>query len=303
MSSLTTKPRAELTRWQQFWQSKKNQQRVTLTVKYVLAFIILAFSLIPVIYTVSSAFNPVQAPSSKIIPDNATLANFREILTERPFTLWLWNTTKIATISSIFSAMITTLTAFAFSRYRFAGRGKLLLAILIIQVFPVLMAMVALFTLLDQLGGCCIPWLGLNTHNGLIMIYTGGAMGINIWLMKGFFDSIPRDIDESGMIDGASDWQRFWQLIFPLARPIVVVIAILTFFFVYSDWILPTIMLRSSDQYTLMVGLQLLISNEYDNAWSVFAAGAVLGSLLPVAIYILLRDQIVGGLTSGSVKG
>jgi len=302
MSSLTTKPRTELTRWQQFWQSKRNQQRVTLVVKYILALFILAFSLIPVIYTASSAFNPVQAPSSRIIPENATLANFQEILTERPFTLWLWNTTKIATIASIFSAMITTLTAFAFSRYRFAGRGKLLLAILIIQVFPVLMAMVALFTLLDQLGGCCVPWLGLNTHNGLIMIYTGGAMGINIWLMKGFFDSIPRDIDESGMIDGASDWQRFWQLVFPLARPIVVVIAILTFFFVYSDWILPTIMLRSSEQYTLMVGLQLLISNEYDNAWSVFAAGAVLGSLLPVSIYILLRDQIVGGLTAGSVK-
>jgi arabinogalactan oligomer / maltooligosaccharide transport system permease protein len=198
--------------------------------------------------------------------------------------------------------MITMLTAFAFSRYRFAGRGKLLLAILIIQVFPVLMAMVALFTLLDQLGSCCIPWLGLNTHAGLILIYTGGAMGINIWLMKGFFDSIPRDIDESGRIDGATDWQTFWLLIFPLVRPIVVVIAILTFFIVYSDWILPNIMLRNSQLFTLMIGLQLLISNDYNNAWSVFAAGAVLGSLLPVTVYVLLKDQIVGGLTAGSVK-
>jgi arabinogalactan oligomer / maltooligosaccharide transport system permease protein len=296
------KSQVKLSQWQVFWQSQKNQQWISIAAKSILAVVILAFSLIPVLYTISSAFNPVQGTASQLIPENATLANFQEILQEYPFGLWMWNTTKLATIASILSALITTLTAFAFSRYRFAGRGKLLLAILIIQVFPVLMAMVALFTLLHQLGSCCVPWLGLNTHSGLIMIYTGGAMGINVWLMKGFFDSIPRDIDESGMIDGASDWQRFWLLIFPLARPIVVVIAILTFFIVYSDWILPNIMLRSSDKYTLMIGLQLLISNNYDNAWSVFAAGSVLGSILPVSVYVVLRDQIVGGLTAGSVK-
>jgi len=128
-------------------------------------------------------------------------------------------------------------------------------------------------------------------------------MGINVWLMKGFFDSIPREIDEAGMIDGASDWQRFWMLIFPLVRPIVVVVTILTFFSVYADWALPRIMIRKSEAFTVMLGLQQLIANDYGNQWAVFAAGAVLGSILPVAIYILLQDQIVGGLTAGSVKG
>ena len=199
--------------------------------------------------------------------------------------------------------MITTLTAYAFSRFRFAGRGQLLLGILIIQVFPALMAMVALFALLDQLGSCCIPGLGLNTHGGLILLYLGGAMGINIWLMKGFFDSVPRDIDESGMMDGASDWQRFWYLIFPLVRPIIVVVSILTFFIVYSDWIFPSIVIRKSELFTLMLGLQQLIANDYGNQWAVFAAGAVLGSILPVSVYLLLQDQIVGGLTTGAVKG
>jgi len=301
MSSIL--PQAGLSGWQLFWLSKTNQRRVNLAVKYILAAFILTFSLIPVIYTISSAFNPIQGISLQVIPNNASLQNFKQILLDYPFPLWMWNTTKIALISSVLSAMITTLTAYAFSRFRFAGRGKLLLAILIIQVFPALMAMVALFNLLDQLGNCCIPALGLNTQAGLIMIYMGYAMGINVWLMKGFFDSIPREIDESGMIDGASDWQRFWILVFPLARPIVVVVTILTFFIVYSDWILPSLILHQPETFTLMMGLELLISNNYNNAWSVFAAGAVLGSLLPVAVYLLLQDQIVGGLTAGSVKG
>lgn len=301
MSKLTQT--TEVTRWQLFWQSKTNQHRVTLFAKYVLAFFILGFSLIPIFYTISSAFNPVQGITSQLIPQKATLKNFQDILFEYPFGLWIWNTTKIALISALFSAMITTFTAYAFSRYRFAGRGKLLLAILVIQVFPALMAMVALFNLLDQLGSCCLPGLGLNTHNGLIMIYVGHAMGINVWLMKGFFDSIPREIDESGMMDGATDWQRFWLLVFPLARPIVAVISILTFFMIYADWILPNIMLRKAETFTLMMGLQMLVSNEYNNSWSLFAAGSVLGSLLPVTVYILMQNQIVGGLTAGSVKG
>ena len=301
MSSI--KFEAERSQWRRFWQSKQNQRRATLVGKWILAFFILAYSLIPVLYTISSAFNPVQGVASQLIPQNASLVNFKAILQEYPFGLWMLNTTKIALIASILSTLMTTLAAFAFSRYRFSGRGKLLLAILIIQVFPTLMAMVALFNILDQLGGCCVPWLGLNTHAGLIMIYIGGALGINVWLMKGFFDSIPRDIDESGMIDGATDWQRFWLLVFPLARPIVVVIAILTFFLIYSDWILPSIMLRKSETFTLMLGLRMLVANNYDNSWSVFAAGAVLGSLLPISVYVLLQDKIVGGLTAGSVKG
>lgn len=306
MSEITTTPirkTTELSTWQRVWQSKKNQYRITTALKLLLALVVLFYSLLPVVYTVSSAFSPIQGISRQVIPANPTLANFQQILFEEPFALWMWNTTKIALISALMAAMITTLTAFAFSRYRFAGRGRLLLGILLIQVFPALMAMIALYTLLDQLGTCCIPWLGLNTHGGLILIYMGGAMGLNVWLMKGFFDSIPRDIDESAMVDGATHWQLFWHLIFPLVRPIIIVVVILTFFGVYGDWLLPNIMIRKSELFTLMLGLQTFIGNNYGQNWSVFAAGAVLGSLLPVAVYILLQDKIVGGLTTGAVKG
>ncbi|MCB9135821.1 MAG: sugar ABC transporter permease [Anaerolineales bacterium] len=291
-----------LTPWQIFWQSKKNKRRVSLVLRYLLAFVVLTFSLTPVLFTISSAFSPIQGISTRLIPDNATLNNFREVLFEHDFGLWMLNTTKLAIVSSVMSALITTLTAYAFSRFRFAGRGQLLLGILIIQVFPALMAMVALFAIMDQLG-TYIPWIGLNTHGGLIFLYMGGSMGINVWLMKGFFDSIPRDIDESGMIDGATDWQRFWYLIFPLVRPIIVVVTILTFFMVYGDWAFPRIMIRKSELFTVMLGLQQLIANDYGNQWAVFAAGAVLGSILPVSVYLILQEQIVGGLTAGSVKG
>ncbi len=178
------------------------------------------------------------------------MEHYRTILNE-PFWLWMWNSFKVASVSSILVGLITLMTAYAFSRYRWAGRGQLLLLILLIQVFPVILAMVALFALLQQIGNY-FPQFGLNTHGGLILLYMGGAMGINVWLMKGFFDSVPRDIDESGKVDGASDWQIFWQLLFPLVRPILVVSMILTFFGTYSDYLTPRIMITSADKFTLM---------------------------------------------------
>src|SRR5690606_6434653 len=127
-------------------------------------------------------------------------------------------------------------------------RKQLLLGILVIQVFPALLTMVALFALMRQIGSY-VPWLGLNSHGGLVLLYLGGAMSINVWLMKGYFDSIPRDIDESAMVDGATHWQIFWKLIFPLARPIITVIALLTFVAVYSDWALARIVLQDQEKF------------------------------------------------------
>jgi len=178
----------------------------------------------------------------------------------------------------------------------------LLLVILLIQVFPAVLAMVALFALLQQIG-TYVPWLGLNTHGGLILIYMGGAMGINVWLMKGFFDSVPREIDESGKVDGASDWQIFWRLLFPLVRPIMVVSMILTFFGTYSDYLMPRVMITASEKFTLMLALQQYIGDNFSQDWGPFAAGSVIGAIPMVALYLILQDYIVGGLTAGAVKG
>jgi ABC-type maltose transport system permease subunit len=173
---------------------------------------------------------------------------------------------------------------------------------LLIQVFPNLLALVAIYVLIFQVGEI-IPALGLNTHAGLIMVYLGGSMGINIWLMKGFLDTIPRAIDESGMVDGASHFQIFYHLLLPLLRPILVVIGILSFIGTYGDFILARVLLNDVNKYTLMVGLQIFTSGQFDQKWGVFAAGALLGALPIMIIYLALQDQIMGGLTAGAVKG
>ncbi len=161
--------------------------------------------------------------------------------------------------------------------------------------------MVALFLMLRQIGEY-FPAFGLNTHGGLILVYLGMQMGINIWLMKGFFDSVPRDIDESAMVDGATHWQIFWYLIFPLVRPILAVVAILGFVSAFNEFIIANILLRSmrtihSWSACTCSSLTVLPGLGY------FAAGAIIGAVPIALLYVTLQDQIVGGLTSGAVKG
>ena len=128
-------------------------------------------------------------------------------------------------------------------------------------------------------------------------------MGINIWLMKGFFDTVPMEIDESAMVDGATHWQTFWRLIFPLVRPVVIVVALLTFIGTYSEFLLARVLLKSTDSFTVMVGLYQLQAQQFATNWGVFCAGAVLAAIPIVILYLLLQDFIVGGLTTGAVKG
>ena len=283
-------------------QSQKARFRITLAFKYLIAAIVLIYSLFPIIWTISASFNPTGSISGQsLIPNPPTLRNYERILAQ-DFWTWMWNSFKISSISALMAGLITLMAAYAFSRFRWAGRSQLLLVILLIQVFPAILAMVALFAILQQIGNY-IPFLGLNTHGGLILIYMGGTLGVNVWLMKGFFDSIPRDIDESGKVDGASDWQIFWRLLFPLVRPIMVVSMILTFFGTYSDYLMPRIMITTASKFTLMLGLQTFIGANYAQEWGAFAAGAVLGAIPMVTIYLLLQDYIVGGLTAGAVKG
>ena len=200
------------------------------------------------------------------------------------------------------SLAITTIAAYAFSRFRFRGRQTMLKGILLIQVFPALLALVATFLMISQIGDV-FPFLGLNTHASLILVYLGGAMGINIWLMKGFLDTIPRDIDESAMVEGATDWQIFTQLILPLLRPILIVIGIINYIGTYGEFVLARVLLKSTEQYTLMVGLQHLRAR---------TISAALGSVCRRRVDRRAADHDhlprppgpdCGGLTKGAVKG
>jgi arabinogalactan oligomer/maltooligosaccharide transport system permease protein len=297
--------------YQDLRSSQKFQRRFSVAARLVIAAILIFFAVFPVLWIISASFSSTQSLSTQtLIPARPSFLNYERLFGLDPnyrfgdlvYQKWIFNSVKVAAISTILSIAITTMAAYAFSRIRFAGRVTLLKTILLIQVFPTLVTIVAVYVLVFQIGEI-IPALGLNTHAGLIMVYMGGSMGINIWLLKGFMDTIPRAIDESGMVDGASHWEIFYHLLLPLLQPILVVIGIITFIGTYSDFILARILLNDVDKYTLMVGLQIFTAGQFDQKWGVFAAGALLGALPIMIIYLALQDQIIGGLTAGAVKG
>jgi arabinogalactan oligomer / maltooligosaccharide transport system permease protein len=281
------------------------QRKVGIAIRLVVAVFLIFFSVFPVIWMISASLNPTGSLATQtLIPRNAGFDNYRKLLnsTEFPFWIWLGNSIKIASITSVLSLAITTIAAYAFSRFRFSGRVTMLKAILLINVFPGLLALVATFLMISQAGDV-VPFLGLNSHVSLILVYLGGAMGINIWLMKGYLDTVPHDIDESAMVEGATDWQIFIKLILPLLRPILIVIAIINYIGTYGEFVLARVLLKGAEQYTLMVGLQIFAGAQFQQRWGVFAAGALMGALPIMIIYLVLQDQIVGGLTTGAVKG
>jgi ABC-type maltose transport system permease subunit len=145
--------------------------------------------------------------------------------------------------------------------------------------------------------------LGLNTYGGLMLIYLGSTLGANTWLTKGYFDSLPRDLDEAATVDGASPWQVFSQILLPLVRPILVVVALLTFIGTYSEYVLARVMLTDKNMYTLAVGLNTMVANQFAQNWGIFSAGALLAALPTILLFMFFQRYLVGGLTAGSVKG
>ncbi|MGC9383340.1 MAG: ABC transporter permease subunit [Kosmotogaceae bacterium] len=216
------------------------------------------------------------------------------------FMRWLFNSIVIALSVAIISVLVAAFAAYPFSRMRFFGRGQGLLFLLLIQMFPTIMFMIAIYSLLQFLGNY-VPFLGLDTISGMIFIYCGN-IAFNIWLIKGYFDTIPDSLEESALIDGANRLQTFWKIVLPLARPILAVIAILTFMNVFNEFVMASIILQSIDKWTYAVGLQQF-SGRFEASWGPFTAAALIGAIPMLTFFLLLQDQIVGGLTKGSVKG
>lgn len=263
------------------------------------------FSLYPIAWILSSAFNTVDnLAAARLIPRQTTLDNFTELFDNSltPFGRWIWNTWKVALVASVLNVLIAALAAYAFSRFRFKGRRVSLLTLLLLQVFPQFLAFIALLLLLQQVGEV-FPGAGLDTHIGLILVYLGGAIGFNAFLIKGFMDTIPASLDESAEVDGASPLQIFWQVILPLARPVLAVVFVITFINLYSEFILAATLLRSTENFTLPLGLRLFVQSEYAAKWGNLSAAALLGAVPIVVTFLAAQKQIIGGLTQGAVKG
>ncbi|QAA76219.1 MAG: Maltodextrin ABC transporter, permease protein MdxG [Candidatus Bipolaricaulis sibiricus] len=277
---------------------------VGLVIRYSLIGLALLYALFPVLWILSASFNPTNnLLEQRLFPANPTLEHYRRLFTDPtvPFPRWILNTLQVSGITSLITVFLCALGAYAFSRFRFRGRRAGLLGLLLVQMFPQMLAMVAIYLLLIKIKEF-IPWLGYNTHPGLIMVYLGGAMGFNTWFMKGYFDTIPRSVEESALVDGATPFQAFLRIVLPLARPILAVVLIIQFITTYSEYVLASILLKGTDMYTLSVGLRFFIQQAYDRRWGAFSAAAILGALLILAIFLPLQKLIISGLTGGAVK-
>jgi arabinogalactan oligomer/maltooligosaccharide transport system permease protein len=191
--------------------------------------------------------------------------------------------------------------AYAFSRMRFVGRRVGLLSLVLVQMFPQLLAVVAIFLMMSAIGDV-FPAFGLNTHTGLIMVYLGGALGVNTYLMYGFFNTVPIEIDEAAKIDGASHARIFFTIILRLVAPILAVVALLSVISSVSEYLIASVLLIDPENQTLAVGLVKLVSNPRYADWSAFSAGAIMAAIPVVALFLALQRYIVGGITAGAVK-
>ncbi|GAA4917061.1 arabinogalactan oligomer/maltooligosaccharide transport system permease protein [Stackebrandtia albiflava] len=273
--------------------------------RHAVGLLAVAFSLIPIVFVVSSALNPLGTLSStSLLPVHGfTLDNVTELFGGTDFGQWYLNTLVIAGTASVASIFISALAAYAFSRFRFRGRRISLLSLLLIQMFPQFLAIVAIFLIFTQVGEYW-PALGFNTWTGLILVYLGGAMGVNTWLMKGFFDTLPKELDESATMDGASHGQIFFRIILPLVTPIIAITGLLAFIGMMNEFIMASVFLTSSSDKTLAVGLTgMVAANNRDAQFGMFCVGTLLTAIPTVGVFMFLQRYIVHGLTGGAVKG
>ena len=256
-------------------------------------------ALLPIFYALIVSFggkSAVLSGSLSILPEDPTLENYRTILIDEPFLLWLKNSLLLS-VGTILVAMTCAIpAAYAASRWRFKGRKTLLRSLLILNAFPQVLSLFALFRVLKITGM-------LNSRMGLIIIYAGSMCVFAIWNMKGYFDTIPIEIEEAAKTDGASDLQTIRRIIMPLARPAIIVTCVMVLITVWNEYLFSTTFLLDSSTYSLAGGLYQLQSNDYSRNWSMFSAASILTSVPLVLVFFKIQKYMAFGLTAGGVKG
>ena len=274
--------------------------------KHVIIWAIIAFALFPILWSLSASFNPSNTiVGQPLIPDDVTLDHYIELFTSdlHPVYLWMLNSVGISLVTAVFSVSLTTLAAYPFSRFKFRFRRNGLFTFLLVQLFPQMLMMVAIFIIFLNVGRS-FPGIGINTRPAVVITYLGGAIGVNTWLVKGYMDTIPRSIEDAAYIDGASHFQIFYKIIVPLCRPIISVIFVIQFIHSYSEYVLARVLLNSTERFTLAVGLHMFVQDQYGARWGVFSAAAILGAIPIIILFMLVQDHIVTGfLGGGGIKG
>jgi arabinogalactan oligomer / maltooligosaccharide transport system permease protein len=279
--------------------SIKKEKIIRLTLTYLVILVMFLIILYPLAWIVGSSFNPGQSLSgSSIIPKNATLAHYKELfdLDRSNYLHWYWNSLKVSISTMLLTVILVSFTAYSFSRYRFVGRKNGLLTFLVLQMIPNFAALIAIFIL-------AMMTKLIDTHLGLILVYAGGQIPMNTWLMKGYLDTIPKELDESAKMDGAGHLRIFLQIVMPLATPIISVVALFSFIAPFADFIIASILLRTETKYTLAVGLYDMVAKQFGAEFTTFAAGAVLIAVPIAILFLSFQRYFVSGLTAGGTKG
>jgi maltose/maltodextrin transport system permease protein len=296
--------------------SQKLLVRKTMAHAFMICFIVLM--LVPFVMVVSASFRQGNFAPSRLIPDKVSLDHWkyvfgipyqevvnpatgetRLIKPSTPPLFWFWNSIKVSFIASAGIIFLSGSAAYAFARLQFRFRSITLKGLLILQMFPMVLSLVAFYVILD-FAGQYFRWIGLNTHSGLIMVYLGGISNY-IWMIKGYFETIPLSMEESARIDGASQFQTFTRILIPISLPIFAVVFILSFISYMSEYPVASVVLQSGDNWTLAVGANSFLY-EQEKLWGRFAALAVLSGVPITVVFLMCQRFVIGGLTSGGVK-
>ncbi len=287
--------------------------RVKKLIAHGVLIVFVALIMFPFLVVVSISLREGNFTTGSLLPENPTLEHW-SLAFGIPFTradgtvveppypvlLWMFNSVKIGVIASIGVVVVSTISAYAFSRVRFPGRGGLLDGLFIIQMFPTTLTLIALFAIFDSLGEV-VPALAIDSHWSLIAVYMSGVV-LHIWTIKGYFDSVDPAMDKAANIDGATPWQTFRYVFLPLAVPIIAVVFVLAFIGMVNDYPTASVLLRSEDNMTLAVGSRLYL-NEFKYLWGDFAAAAILSGLPITVVFLIAQRYLVSGLSEGAVKG
>jgi maltose/maltodextrin transport system permease protein len=292
-------------------QSKNQRWRLLAAHAFLLC--MCAAVLLPFAVVLSVSLRPGNFASGSLWPSEISLEHWRYVLgfpvpdaggvmriPDLPVLTWLWNSVKVALLSGVVTLVLSTTASYAISRIRFKGREQVLVGLTLMQVFPAVLALVALYAIFDGLGAA-FPAIGHNTHAALVLAYSGG-LAIHIWTLKGYYDTLPTEIEEAAIVDGATPWQAFRKVLLPMAVPALTVVFVLAFIGAIIEYPVASILLTQQDQLTLAVGAKLFV-HEHNFRWGDFAAAAILSGLPITVVFLVAQRWLVSGLDAGGVKG
>ena len=229
-------------------------------------------------------------------PERFSLENFTSVMTDQPFARWMWNSAIVSAATTVVGVFLASTAAYAFSRFRFPGRRAGMMSFLVSQMFPGTLMLIPLYIIVVQ-------WLGLGSSKlGLVLVYSTTAIPFCVWMLKGYFDTIPKELEEAAVIEGAGPARVFWTVVVPLAKPALAVTALFSFMTAWNEFIVAATLMDKELQYTAPVGLRFFVGG-FSQSWGYFAAGSIIVSIPVVVLFLYLQKYLVSGLTAGSVKG